>query len=155
MEVFPSAVIDAAVASNKKWRVPASVTLAQWALESNFGRAMPPGSNNPFGIKATVGQPFVLAITREVVNGKSVSQQAKFRVFPSLTVAFDLHARLLATAAPYARARMFSGDPNGFADALTGVYATDPFYGTKLKAIMKQYNLYKYDSLTWTAAPIA
>ena len=154
MGPFPSDVINAAIASNKKWHVPASVTLAQWALESTFGRSTPAGSNNPFGIKAVQGQPFVLAKTSEVVNGKSVIVEAKFRKFPSMAVAFDMHGQLLATASYYARARMFSADPNGFADALTGVYASDPHYGTKLKAIMKQYNLYQYDSLTWNTAPL-
>jgi flagellum-specific peptidoglycan hydrolase FlgJ len=145
MEVFPKAVIDAAIASNKKWHVPASVALAQWALESNYGKAMPAGSNNPFGIKAVAGQAFVLATTKEFVKGKFVSVEAKFRKFVSITDAFDLHGQLLGTAPAYAKARMFSRDANGFADALTGVYATDPHYGSKLKTIMKQNNLYEYD----------
>ena len=148
MGLFPRVVIDAAVASNKKWHVPASVALAQWALESSYGRATPAGSNNPFGIKAVVGQPFVLAKTQEFVHGKYETTEAKFRRFSSLTDAFEAHGQLLATAPAYAKARMFSSDANGFADALTGVYATDPHYGSKLKAIMKQHNLYQYDSLT-------
>jgi flagellum-specific peptidoglycan hydrolase FlgJ len=155
VEVFPSVVTAAAVASNRKWHVSASVALAQWALESNYGRAMPPGSNNPFGIKAKAGEPFVLASTKEFIKGSWVTEQTKFRRFASLTEAFDAHGQLLATAASYARARLFSSDPNAFADALTGIYATDPHYGNKLKAIMKQYNLYKYDSLTWAAGPTA
>jgi len=61
---FPPAVIAAAVAAHHRWRVPASVTLAQWAVESAFGTAMPRGSNNPFGIKAGQGQPFVEAHAR-------------------------------------------------------------------------------------------
>ena len=48
----PDAVIRAAQASQTRWGIPASVTLAQWALESAWGSRMPPGSNNPFGIKA-------------------------------------------------------------------------------------------------------
>jgi flagellum-specific peptidoglycan hydrolase FlgJ len=64
-------------------------------------------------------------------------------------------AMLLKAAPAYAKARMLSGDPNGFADALTGIYATDPHYGSKLKAIMQQYNHYQYDSKTWSSAPRA
>ena len=45
-------VINAATASRLRWSVPASVTLAQWVVESAWGAAVPPGSNNPFGIKA-------------------------------------------------------------------------------------------------------
>jgi flagellum-specific peptidoglycan hydrolase FlgJ len=36
-------------------------------------------------------------------------------------------------------------NPNAFADALTGVYATDPDYGLKLKWVMQNYNLSTYD----------
>ena len=36
-------------------------------------------------------------------------------------------------------------DPDRFADALTGVYATDPQYGATLKWVMESYNLKQYD----------
>src|SRR3954451_14996587 len=48
----PPDVIQAAIVSHRRWNVPASVTLAQWVVESAWGASMPPGSNNPFGIKA-------------------------------------------------------------------------------------------------------
>jgi flagellum-specific peptidoglycan hydrolase FlgJ len=127
--------------------VPASSSLAQWAVESAFGKAMPLGSNNPFGIKAAKGQPFVEAHTREVVSGKDVAIVAKFRKFDSIAQAFDEHGRLLATNRPYTRAMSHADDPDAFADALTGVYATDPRYGTVLKSILKKYNLYQYDKV--------
>ena len=57
--------------------------------------------------------------------------------------AFDQHGRLLATAHPHART--LANDSDAFADALNGVYATDPNYGTVLKRIMKSHNLYQYD----------
>jgi flagellum-specific peptidoglycan hydrolase FlgJ len=79
----------------------------------------------------------------------------KFRKFTSVAAAFDAHGQLLATSTYYVKARMFSADPNGFADALTGIYATDPHYGTKLKAMMKANNLYQYDSMPWNTAPLA
>jgi hypothetical protein len=142
---FPPDVIAAAQASHTTWDIPASVTLAQWAVESAYGRTMPSGSNNPFGIKAVAGQPYVECQTREVIHGQSVTVVAKFRKFASMNEAFDQHGKLLATARPYAHARTFRKDPDAFADALTGVYATDPNYGTVLKRVMKTYNLYQYD----------
>ena len=36
--------------------------------------------------------------------------------------------------------------PDAFATDLTGVYATDPHYGSNLIAIMKLYNLYRYSA---------
>jgi flagellum-specific peptidoglycan hydrolase FlgJ len=142
---FPPDVTAAAQASHAKWNIPASVTLAQWAVESYWGTRMPKDSNNPFGIKAVGDQPYVEAHTREEIKGESVTIVAHFRRFDSIADAFDQHGKLLATAKPYARARTFANDPDAFADALTGVYATDHRYGAILKSRMKQYNLYQYD----------
>jgi Mannosyl-glycoprotein endo-beta-N-acetylglucosaminidase len=141
----PSEVAAAAVASHSRWTVPASVTVAQWAVESAWGASMPPGSNNPFGIKAVGDQPAVESPTREVINGENVVVTARFRAFDSLTQAFDEHGRLLATATPYKDAMKQKDNPEAFADALTGVYATDPNYGFTLKWVMENYGLSQYD----------
>jgi hypothetical protein len=141
----PPDVADAAITSRRKWSVPASVTVAQWAVESAWGAAMPPGSNNPFGIKAVGDQPAVESPTREVINGESVVITAKFRAFDSISQAFDEHGRLLATAPAYGDAMKVKQDPEAFADALTGVYATDPTYGYTLKWVMQNYGLSQYD----------
>jgi hypothetical protein len=142
---FPDDVITAAQAAHDAWNIPASITLAQWAVESNWGTQMPSGSNNPFGIKAGAGQRFVMALTREVVNGESVMIRAPFRAFDSIEEAFDEHGRLLATHPAYAEARAHASNPDAFADALTGRYATDPTYGATLKARMKLCDLYQFD----------
>jgi len=149
---IPGSVIQAAELSMQKWKVPASVTLAQWALESNFGKSMPAGSNNPFGMKAAAGYPFVTATTHEVVHGKEITVQARFRKFNSIGDAFNAHGQLLATHPAYTKAIQVADDPDKFADALTGVYATDPHYGEKLKRIMKKYNLYRYNQVPAQAA---
>ena len=143
--ILPPDVIEAAKASQKRWGVPTSVTLAQWIVESAWGSAMPPDSNNPFGIKAQESQPGVESETHEVIDGKMVSMTARFRRFADLGEAFDFHGKLLATAAPYQGARVHFQDPDRFADALTSVYATDPQYGTTLKWVMDNYQLKKHD----------
>lgn len=143
--MVPPDVVEAAVASKSKWSVPASITIAQWAVESAWGAAMPPGSNNPFGIKAYGDQPAVEAQTREVLAGESVTIQAKFRKFETLTEAFEQHGKLLATGKPYVPAMEKKDDPEAFADALTGVYATDPLYGSTLKYVIKTYNFTIHD----------
>lgn len=142
---FTEDVIRAAQAAQRQWGTPASVTLAQWAIESAYGSRMPAGSNNPFGIKARSGDPFVEAWTTEVINGKSQKVLAKFQAFPDLDAAFIRHGRLLGTSKYYAKARQFSHDADKFADALTGIYATDPRYGSKLKKIMKSNDLYRFN----------
>ena len=107
---------------------------------------MPPDSNNPFGIKALDDQPAVESDTWEVIDGKSVTIKARFRRFANLDEAFDLHGRLLAKGSPYKAAMELKDDPDKFADALTGVYATDPQYGTTLKWVMDNYKLKQYDA---------
>lgn len=139
-------VVDAARASAKQYGIPASVTLAQWALESAWGKRMPPGSNNPFGIKALAGQPYVVVPTHEVVKGQRILVSAAFRKFDSLADAFEAHAKLLATAPVYAHARAMLPDPYRFADALTGTYATDPHYGDELGAIIRGDDFERYDA---------
>ena len=141
----PADIASAATASQLRWKVPASVTLAQWAVESAWGAAMPPDSNNPFGIKAVAGQPGVESGTREVLNGEDVRITAKFRRFENLAEAFDMHGRLLATNKVYAPAMALAGDPDAFADALTGVYATDPKYGFTLKWVMRTYDFSRFN----------
>jgi flagellum-specific peptidoglycan hydrolase FlgJ len=96
-------------------------------------------------MKAVGDQPAVESETWEVVDGKSVTVTAKFRRFPNLIDAFEAHGKLLSTAGVYKPAMEVAKDPDLFADALTGVYATDPQYGTTLKWVMDNYKLKQYD----------
>lgn len=134
----PADAVTAANAAQAKYGVPAAVTLAQYKLESGNGAHMPAGSNNPFGIKARAGQPYVEAMTTENINGVDQRVMQKFAKFDSLGAAFDAHAKLLATGSAYANARQHTDNADAYADALTGKYATDPKYGDKLKQIMAQ-----------------
>jgi flagellum-specific peptidoglycan hydrolase FlgJ len=51
-----AAAIAAARASHKKWGILASISLAQWALESAWGKRTS-GPFNYFGMMALPGQP--------------------------------------------------------------------------------------------------
>lgn len=141
----PADVIAAAQLSDEQWKIPASVTLAQWALESGWGEHMPPGSCNPFGIKAKFGEPTCLAATKEVEDGKVISINAGFRKFATIADAFDYHARLLATNDAYRTARQWLPNVDMFCKGLTGLYATDPKYGDKLIAIINNSDFTRYD----------
>lgn len=148
--------ITSAKASQAKWNIPASVTLAQWAVESGWGKSIS-GKFNYGGITAKVTgavfpfkpgtpiEPATLCWTHESWQGKRVSCQRWFKDFPSADAYFDAHAKLLATGAPYAKARAKLPDPIAFAHALTGVYATDPHYGDTLESIIRGSNLTQYD----------
>jgi hypothetical protein len=52
----------------------------------------------------------------------------------------------LANGSSYQHAMADRHLPDAFATDLTGVYATDPHYGSNLIAIMKLYNLYRYSA---------
>ena len=146
MATFPQEVIDAAITSDLSWGIPASVTMAQWADESAWGTRVPTGSNNPFGIKALDGEPFVTSMTHEVVKGVRQYVQARFRKYPSLAAAFTDHARLLATAKVYAVARSYLPNQlHRFIQEMAGHYASDPEYASKLLSIINQHGLQKYD----------
>lgn len=144
---YPPDVIKAAQDSQRETGVPASITLAQWALESGYGKKMPAGSNNPFGIKAVGNQPGVDAVTKEDYGHGKVTVTQKFRKFDTLADAFKEHARLLSEGKYLKQVMEFKDDPDKMADALTGTYATDTQYGSLLKGMMKSGNLYQYNTL--------
>ncbi|MFG6284849.1 glycoside hydrolase family 73 protein, partial [Sphingomonas sp. S6] len=136
--------ISAAQQTQARTGVRASITLGQYGLESSYGKRMPAGSNNPFGIKARRGEPFVMARTREEDRlGRSYYTMAKFRKFESLEEAFDAHAKLLSSKRYRAFQRARTVDEA--ADSLTGVYATDHKYGAKLKDVIRRQGLDRYD----------
>lgn len=146
--VPPPEVISAAQNMQRRWGVPASLSLAQWATESRWGAGMPKDSDNPFGIKAVGNQPSVTVQTKEYKNGKSVTVPQNFRKFASLDDAWEARSKMLATSPLYAKARPLMRDPNGFADAIAGTYAPgNPHYATAIKAMMQGNHLYQYDSL--------
>jgi flagellum-specific peptidoglycan hydrolase FlgJ len=122
------------------------VTVAQFLLESDWGRHGIGTANNFFGIKARDGEPSVSVETTEYVNGKPVKVQQRFRAYGSMAESFADHARLICDRTVdgrkiYAAALGHPSDPIAFAHALTGVYATDPEYGNKLVAIMRDRGL--------------
>jgi flagellum-specific peptidoglycan hydrolase FlgJ len=143
--------IAAARASAKKRGIPASVTLAQWALESAWGTRMS-GKHNCFGIKAKPGEPCTRVTTHETIKGKSVATACLFRDYASLAEAFDAHAQLLGTGAAYADFRKALPDLVKATEALGGGtparprYATDPNYGSKLMAVIRGSKLTQYDA---------
>ena len=144
MRTPPSAAIAAAQAAERKYGIFASVQLAQWALESAWGDKVT-GRFNYFGIKALHDQPGVMCETHEVFAGVDCITHARFRDFTSEIDAFDAHAALLATGAPYKLAMQHKSDLVMFVRLMAVHYATDPEYAAKLMAIIKGNDLTRYD----------
>lgn len=139
------AVIIAAKVAQKATKVPASVSIAQYGLESGWGKHEPPGSNNPFGIKAFHGGG-VNAMTTEVIGGKVIHVEQPFAIYPSLTGAFLAHAHIISTLGVYAPAMAVLPDVTKFVKLMAQHYATDPHYADKILGLIQADGLTKYDS---------
>ena len=142
---FIGEVAPGAIAAQHRYGVPAAVTIAQAIDESGWGQSqLAAQDHNLFGIKGTGPAGSVPLPTQEYVNGQPVSTSASFRVYHDLAESIDDHGRLLAQSGYYQQAMAHRQNPNEFAKALTGVYATDPNYGSNLITLMLRYDLYHY-----------
>jgi flagellum-specific peptidoglycan hydrolase FlgJ len=151
-QAFISQVAPGAIAAQHRYGVPAAVTIAQAIDESAWGQSsLATKDHNLFGIKGTGPAGSDTLPTQEYGNGQSVTRTASFRIYNNVAESINDHGSLLATSGYYARAMADHQDPNAFAAALTGVYATDPAYGTKLIDLMRRYDLYRYDVITAAA----
>ena len=126
---------DLARQTQQKTGVPADLIMAQMGMESAYGKHIPAGSNNPFGIKARKGEEYVEAMTSEFEHGQMIRKPQKFRKFKSLDEAFVEYAGLIKRRYPEAAA---AKTPEGMAKGVArSGYATDPLYESKLLGIFR------------------
>ena len=146
-QAFINSVAPGAIAAQQRYGVPAAVTIAQAIEESAWGSSELSASyHNLFGIKGSGTAGSVSMPTSEYEGGQWVTVKAQFRAYHNDAESIADHAELLATSGYYTRAMADRAVPDAFANALTGVYATDPNYGANLVALMKLYNLYRFDA---------
>jgi len=151
-QAFISQVAPGAMAAQRRYGIPAAVTIAQAIEESGWGQStLAAKDHNLFGIKGTGPAGADILPTREYESGRWVTVSAAFKVYRNVAESIADHAELLATGESYQQAMADRHLPDAFAADLTGVYATDPNYGSALIALMKLYNLYRYDASTATA----
>ena len=155
-EQFLAEVAPWAQATQRVYRVPASVTLAQAILESAWGESeLATKANALFGIKApTVPSPHqsgtYTKATWEHVDGRDVTVTATFRAYRSWRESVLDHG-LFLTGPRYAAAFKTS-TPDEFARAIWAAgYATDPNYPTKLAKLMDTWGLRDYNDTEETA----
>ena len=152
-QAFVTTVAPGAIAAQQRYGIPAAVTIAQAIDESGWGQSeLATADHNLFGIKGTGPAGSDVRPTQEYENGIWVTRTAPFRVYHNIAESIADHSQLLATGQAYQHAMTGRHVPDAFAAALTGVYATDPDYGSNLIALMRLYNLYRYDSATPAAA---
>ncbi len=145
---FIDQIAKAAQAVAKQSGVPASLSIAQAALESGWGESgLAKTGNNLFGIKADSlwrGQTLTLN-TKEFIKGQWVVVPALWRKYPSWQASIDDHAAFLKRNSRY-KACFACTNAQAFAKALAQAgYATDPAYADKVVGLIKQHNLLALD----------
>jgi flagellum-specific peptidoglycan hydrolase FlgJ len=145
---FISAVAPGAMAAQARYGIPAAVTIAQAIDESGWGQSeLAVRDHNLFGIKGSGPAGTDAMPTQEFLNGGWETTTGYFRVYHNMAESIADHSQLLATTPSYQRAMADRAVPDAFANDLTGVYATDPDYGSTLISLMQLYDLYRYDDL--------
>jgi LysM repeat protein len=148
---FIQAAVPLAQDAQRQTGVPASVTIAQAILESDWGTSrLTRAANNYFGIKA-IGNPNAGDVywsdTWEVVDGEDVVVRAPFQAYKTAWDSFLDHDQFFLRNRRYAAALLVTSNPQEFAQAIAAAgYATDPAYADKLIALMDRYRLYQYDA---------
>ncbi len=141
----------AAVKSSERSGMPAMVTVAQAALESNWGMSrLSREAHNYFGIKAHGKHERIRLCTHKYDHpstpksgalgtpaaGKTVEVKAEFAKYGSLEECIECRDGILLRGAVYARARETRGDEEAFIREMAKHWATDPRYAEKLRAML-------------------
>lgn len=129
----------------KESKIPASVTIAQAALESAWG-AHAPGANL-FGIKADKSWNGAVVVfnTHEVIGGVSKPVIAQFRAYKTWLGSLEDHAQFLLTNARY-KPCFATTNPLDFCKQLQVCgYSTSPTYASMLIEIINEHNLMALD----------
>lgn len=132
---------DLAIEEMKRYKIPASITLAQGLLESSAGRSeLARKGNNHFGIKCH-------GWTGRKTYHDDDERNECFRAYENVFQSFEDHSKFLAKQSRYSRLfRLSIKDYKGWARGLKACgYATNPRYADKLIEIIELYKLYKYD----------
>lgn len=133
---------DCAIQQMFRYRIPASITLAQGLLESAAGQSkLCKKGNNHFGIKVTTEWkgPYMLQ--------DDDYKNEKFRVYKSAYESYEDHSLFLANRSRYAF--LFNLKPIDYVGWAHGLkkagYATNPRYGHLLVDLIKNYDLARFD----------
>lgn len=133
---------DIAVKHKDKYKIPASIILAQGILESGAGVSeLARSSNNHFGIKCHSDW------TGERIYRRDDRPNDCFRKYASVEDSYEDHSKFLLKHSRYAV--LFTYDIQDYTAWATGLqtcgYATDKGYANKLIRIIEDYELYRYD----------
>ncbi|MCM3511393.1 GW dipeptide domain-containing protein [Carnobacterium inhibens] len=130
----------------------ASVMIAQSVLESGYGKShLALSGNNLFGVKGAYNGYSIIMETWEEVNGKVVTIDDYFRLYPTFLESLLDNADKLRNGVSW-NANYYNGawveNTTNHTDAtswLTSRYATDSSYDKKLNSIIENFTLTQYD----------
>lgn len=134
---------DIAIEQMQRYRIPASITLAQGLLESGAGRSeLTRRSNNHFGIKCNNNW------TGRRTYHDDDQRNDCFRVYDNAYDSYEDHSKFLAGNQRYhSLFNLKLTDYKGWARGLKAAgYATSPVYAEKLIEIIQLYKLYNFDT---------
>ncbi len=132
----------------KKYKVLASLVIAQGCLESGFGSSdLSKQAYNLFGIKGTYNGKYVLMWTKEQdKQGNETRVQAPFRKYPSFAESLEDLGSMYTRLSRYKAVIGEKDYQKATAAVASGGYATDINYAMKLNSIIFTYKLTQYDN---------
>ncbi len=136
---------QAAIDQMHKYKIPASITLAQALLESGAGKSfLAVNANNHFGIKVGVNWSGPYVLRDDDRKGE------KFRKYKNVSESYEDHSLFLQQ--PRYKS-LFNLDPLDYKAWARGLkacgYATNPVYADRLITIIETYDLSQYDEDRW------
>lgn len=134
---------DIAMEQQQKYKIPASITLAQGLLESGAGKGqLARKSNNHFGIKCHDWK-------GPAVYHDDDEEGECFRKYRHAEESYEDHSKFLTGRSRYASLfELRITDYKGWARGLQRCgYATDKAYASKLIKIIEDYDLDQYDKM--------
>lgn len=144
---------------SQEYGIYGSVQMAQAAIESAWGQSdLAVEANNLFGIKGSYnGQSVTMETAEYDEDGNLYYTDANFRSYSSVDQSLTDNAELIRNGTSfdssyYAGSWVENADSyQAAAENLTGKYATDPEYGTKLINIIEAYDLTRLDEVSFNA----
>lgn len=149
---FITSIAPIAQRIQREYGVLASVSMAQAALESNFGQSqLGADYNNLYGVKTEPSDPDGVDFpTLEFVDDEWIEIIDRFKVYPSWEASMESHAILISQGTSW-DATFYQAVLEGenYVEQAQGLqesgYATDPTYADKLIEMIENFDLNQYD----------
>ncbi len=140
-QLYISQFKDLAIEQMQRYRIPASITLAQGLFESRAGQSrLATLGNNHFGIKCH-------GWTGRSINADDDALSECFRAYDNAKQSYEDHSKFLRNNQRYAT--LFQLGPTDYRAWARGLkacgYATNPRYADNIINIIERYRLDQYD----------